>query len=181
MRPTCSLLGCDRRHNARGLCTTHYMRALRAGEIRPLDRSPEARFWAKVQKTDTCWLWMACTGADGYGKFFLGGKRHRSHRVAYVTLVGPIPEGMQLDHLCRVRSCVNPDHLEPVTSAENTRRGLAGALNAEKSECPRGHEYSPENTYAYRGRRNCRTCAHDRGMKFREQRLSPREVGGGAA
>jgi hypothetical protein len=122
------------------------------------------RFWSKVEKTSTCWLWTAGT-CRGYGYFATARKngRHgrslRAHRVAFELLRGPIPNGMQLDHLCRVRGCVNPDHLEVVTGATNTLRGISSpAINARKTHCRRGHEFTPENTYIDCGSRRCKAC-----------------------
>lgn len=87
----------------------------------------EQRFWMKVDRTDTCWLWTASKTRNGYGMFgvSIDGKVTTSpaHRWAYEMLVGPIPTGLQIDHLCRVRHCVNPAHLEPVTGTQNIRRG----------------------------------------------------------
>lgn len=139
------------------------------------------RFWSKVTKTDTCWLWTAYL-RRGYGKIKISNRTVLAHRFAYEMLVGPIPDGLQLDHLCRVRNCVNPAHLEPVTSRENTLRGATpAALNAAKTHCKNGHEYTPENTYLIKptktqpnGARACRTCrraAHSRlTVKRREAR-----------
>lgn len=124
---------------------------------------PEARFWSKVTKTDGCWLWEGSLSHNGYGIFNLtrGEEKRtwRSHRLAYTWLVAPIPEGMQLDHLCRTRRCVNPDHLEVVTEEENKLRGMSVCtLNALKTHCKHGHEFTPENTW-YEGHwRRCRTC-----------------------
>src|ERR1035437_6893898 len=102
-----------------------------------------ARFWAKVDKTEDCWNWTAHTDGMGYGQLAKPGQHGGlvvAHRFAYELLVGPIPEGLQLDHLCRNRACVNPDHLEPVTRRVNILRGVGfGAVNAKKTECPRGH------------------------------------------
>ena len=91
-------------------------------------RTAEDRFWAKVHKTDTCWLWTAGT-LDGYGRFHGGGsyekgtaRQWKAHRFAYTLHHGPIEDGTTLDHLCRVKNCVNPDHLEPVSALENQRR-----------------------------------------------------------
>ena len=118
------------------------------------------RFWAKVDKSGDCWLWTAAVDPRGYGAF--GGPNHRrvfAHRVAYELLKGPIPQGLELDHLCRQPSCVNPDHLEPVTHAENVRRGECGSHQRAKTHCPHGHEYTPENTvHTKEGWRTCRTC-----------------------
>jgi hypothetical protein len=122
-----------------------------------------ARFWAKVQKTPTCWLWTGQIDRHGYGTIKRDGKMRRAHREVFEMEVGPIPEGLQPDHTCRVRHCVNPAHLDPVTSGENTLRGEGpAAQNARKARCDNGHEYTPENTYHQAGRRNCRTCRRDR-------------------
>ncbi len=119
------------------------------------------RFWSKVNKTESCWLWTASINPEGYGKFWVAGKgRLRAHRVAYELVVGPIPEGLQIDHLCRVRHCVNPSHLEPVTHRENLLRGIGiPAVNAKKTHCLRGHPFSGDNLYIEpKGGRRCREC-----------------------
>lgn len=124
------------------------------------------RFWAKVEIGPGCWLWTAAgaRSGNGYGRFHRDGRLLLAHRVAYEWLVGSIPDGLELDHLCRVRACVNPGHLEPVTLRENILRGESpSARNAVKSECPQGHPYDEANTYVDRtGRRHCRTCAKRR-------------------
>lgn len=119
-----------------------------------------ARFWEKVEKTESCWLWTAGKYRNGYGAFWLGGGMRRAHRLAYADAKGTIHPGLELDHLCRVRNCVNPDHLEAVTRLVNTMRGERFGAGAPplKTHCPRGHEYSRENAYVYRGRRQCREC-----------------------
>lgn len=123
-----------------------------------------ARFWKKVNKDAPggCWLWTASCVADGYGQFNKGSKQMvRAHRFAYEACVGPIPDGLTLDHLCRVRGCVNPAHLEPVSMRVNIMRGQSsGAVNARKTHCIHGHEFTPENTQTSqsRGWRRCLTC-----------------------
>lgn len=116
------------------------------------------RFWSKVDKTDGCWEWTASL-VSGYGQFRHNGRIVRAHRFAYEQLVGPVPKGLELDHLCRNRRCVNPAHLEPVTQQENQLRGFGvSGINARKTHCLRGHEYTPENTVRWRRWRNCKTC-----------------------
>jgi hypothetical protein len=133
-------------------------------------KSPLDRFWPKVDRSGTCWLWTSKINNRGYGLFSLNGRMVAAHRVAYELLVGPIPEGHDVDHVrergCVNRHCVNPSHLEPVTHRENLLRGSGfAAVNAAKTHCPRGHEYTPENTYVNPhpdGGRICRTCKRDR-------------------
>lgn len=120
-----------------------------------MNASVEARFWAKVDKTDTCWLWTGAKTKDGYSSFYVGERTDYGHRFAYELLLGPIPSTLQLDHVCRVRHCVRPDHLEAVTQKENLLRGSSDpAINARKSVCPNGHPYDAVT----KGRRYCRTC-----------------------
>lgn len=132
------------------------------------------RFWAKVNKTDTCWLWTASTN-KGYGQIRLGGSSRKmllAHRVAYEMLVGPIPEGLQLDHLCRVTLCVNPKHLEPVTLQENVLRGENFiAKKARQTECLRGHPLSGANLYTdSKGYRKCKICNNESRKRSRRRR-----------
>lgn len=123
---------------------------------RTREDTAERRFWSKVDKSGDCWLWTASIGSDGAGQIWIGTRNRRAYQVAYQWLVGPVPVGMELDHLCRDRRCVNPDHLEPVTHGENIRRGLSGQL---RTVCKRGHELVPPNLYVSPGgKRTCRTC-----------------------
>lgn len=127
---------------------------------------PEAdRFWSKVEKTDSCWLWKGSRGPLGYGHIFWRGQWPAAHRVAYELSVGPIPARLVLDHLCRNPSCVNPAHLEPVTTRENTMRGVGPApRRAAQTHCLRGHELAGDNVYIHKSRRVrvCRTCHRNR-------------------
>lgn len=119
-----------------------------------------ARVMAKVANdaSSGCWLWTGARSSNGgYARVAVGGRNRRAHRVVYELLVGPIPAGLTLDHLCRTPRCVNPDHLEPVTNTENIMRGDGwAARNARKTCCPRGHTY----TVTKRGHRCCYTCAN---------------------
>jgi hypothetical protein len=106
-----------------------------------------------------CWLWEGCLSAGTYGSMLFDGRMQKTHRVAYQLFVGPVPEGMDLDHLCRTRICCNPDHLEPVTRAENLRRSPLMDRNSMRTHCIRGHEFTPENTMTRpNGWRTCREC-----------------------
>lgn len=119
------------------------------------------RIREKFAIEDGCWLWTAHLNHAGYGRVSLEGSMQLAHRAVYTLLVGAIPEGMHLDHLCRVRRCVNPAHLEPVTQRENTLRSTSHiAQIAARQTCPSGHPYTPENLYVSpRGYRVCRTCS----------------------
>lgn len=160
-RPLCSIAGCRRVSRRRAWCGTHYERWRRTGTTDL--PTAEGRFWAKVNKTDACWLWTgAISGGTGYGSCTgQDGTRSSAHRMAFTLIRGEIPAGLVLDHLCRVRACVNPDHLEPVTHRENIRRGAApAAVSAAKGECKNGHPHDERNTYIRpSGQRDCRPCA----------------------
>lgn len=122
----------------------------------PADLSTH-RFWSRVDATGDCWEYVGGHSSDGYGSYGSNG----AHRFAWTLLVGPIPNRMELDHLCRNVRCVNPDHLELVSHRTNVLRGRGmGARNARKTHCPKGHPYDESNTYLYpRGGRGCLTCA----------------------
>ena len=125
-----------------------------------MDESTSRRFWAKVWKTEGCWFWTASVDRNGYGQFRLGTRTVKAHRAAYEELIGAMPEGLEPDHLCRQRRCVNPAHIEMVSHRENILRGLApSAVHARKKCCPKGHAYDEANTrITPDGKRICRTC-----------------------
>lgn len=116
------------------------------------------RFHSKIELGNNgCHNWVASKDRDGYGWFWNGVKNTRTHRFSYELYKGQIPKGLVIDHLCKNTSCVNPDHLEVVTSGENTRRGVN--YHGTKTHCKNGHEFTPENTYVRpKGYRTCRKC-----------------------
>lgn len=143
-------------------------------ETKALTPEIEARFWRRVDKSKSCWEWHS-DGSKGYGRFALYGRMEQAHRVAWELVKGPIPSGMQIDHICRNRLCVNPDHLEPVTAKVNYLRGVGvGAINARKTTCHRGHPLAGDNICQTElPRRKCRECRNLRARakyrRFREQ------------
>jgi len=172
---TCKIEGCERTKWARGWCRTHYARWYKHGDtsanLMP-DRvygTPEERFWPKVDASGDCWEWTGAKGKNGYGVFSVPGRNVRAHRFAWETLVGPIGEELVIDHLCKNRGCVNPDHLDTVTPKENYLRGANPcAVNARKTHCKRNHEFTPENTYIDpNGYRQCRSCNRERNTEGR--------------
>lgn len=177
----CTIEGCDNVAKSRGWCWKHYDRWTRHGDPRkegprgdrrwsaPTD--PVESFWSRVDRTTGCWYWIAYrTARGGYGKFNMGpGETTLAHRISYQWLIGPIPDGMVLDHLCVTPACVRPDHLEPVTVAENSRRAAKSRL---RTHCQRGHEIAGDNAYATsNGGRGCRTCLNA-GQRERRRRAN---------
>lgn len=170
---TCAVDGCERPAERRQWCNAHYRRWLRhgnpvAGRVAEQTGSPTERFWAKVDKSGDCWIWTGYLTPRGYGTYTFGSGPNAmwasTHRLAYELLVGPIPDGLELDHLCRNPPCCNPAHLEPVTGAENMRR-------TRKIRCIRGHLQEGDNVYVSpRGARQCREC-----MNLREAARPPRK------
>lgn len=128
----------------------------------------EDRFWSHVQRgaADQCWPWLAYLDGNGYGRF----SAHRAHRFAYEAVVGPIPAGLQLDHLCRNRACVNPAHMEIVTNRENQLRRPDVITARTRAVCPHGHTLSPEIIYVRpNGRPECRVCKRAAVRRWRER------------
>ena len=132
-----------------------------------------------------CWIWMGADNGDqGYGRVYLGGKSYRAHRLMYELIKGKVPGGLDLDHLCRVRCCVNPAHLEPVTNLENLLRGEhIGVATSRRGFCKNGHARTSSNLRYYEGRYFCRECERVRALRRRRRRMVPdcaagREGGG---
>lgn len=189
---TCSADGCDRPAHARGWCTKHYQqwrqrqlelqpgyrppttRCEECGQEKPPTATALQRCWAKVdtygpvarEELGPCWVWLGAQNDVGYGSVRIDDRARLVHRLFYQALVGPIPAGLHLDHLCRVPWCVRPDHLEAVTPQVNVLRGQGPtAQRARQTHCIHGHEFTPENTYfrpSGEGKRNCKQCARDR-------------------
>jgi hypothetical protein len=131
---------------------------------------PIERFWAKtISGENGCIVWKGSISTSGYGRITLNGKPKQAHRFSFEQANGPIPEGLQIDHVCRNRACVNPDHLRLVTSKQNTlaNSNSPSAINARKSHCPRGHIFTPENTSIPKSNphRRCKACDRERSRR----------------
>lgn len=170
-KSTCSIQGCEKKAKRKGWCSMHYSRWLNHGSTEPNFRSlslaPVERFLLRIEIDSAgCWIWQGALDDSGYAVFKHDDQK-RGHRWSYEHFKGPIPAGLQLDHLCRVRRCVCPDHLEAVDVRTNVRRGQGPtALHAAQTHCIRGHEFTPENTYLNRTKyglsRTCRACRRER-------------------
>lgn len=176
--PGCLIEGCTATHHGRGLCHRHYSAAARSGTLtqhgpvaRP-HRDPAERFFEKVDTAGPCWERRDGINDQGYGRFYAGPgapqKDVYAHRWAYEHLVGPIPEGLTLDHLCRNLICVNPDHLDPVTVGENARR------MGQRIWCASGRHRLDETAIVRpTGKRYCGECGRERSRKRTKTSIRP--------
>lgn len=137
----------------------------------------EVAFLRHVTKTETCWIWTGSFADKGYGVIFRNGRRIRAHALSYKLYVGPLVDGLVIDHLCRNHACVNPSHLEQVTSGVNTLRGFgAPAKNKRKTHCSKGHPYDEKNTLIHQKGRACRICWNTASEVSRRKAGIPRRV-----
>jgi hypothetical protein len=139
-----------------------------------LTRTPEERFWSKVENDGDCLVWTAYRDQRGYGVFGVGGRKtKKAHRVSWEWANGPIPEGIEIHHTCKNRACVNVGHLQAVTRLEHGHLdGFAyNAVKAmrAKTHCTRGHELTDENTYRHKGTRYCRKCKAQRQKEYADR------------
>lgn len=134
MKPTriCSFDSCERKHYAHGLCRGHYAQEKRSQDLKPLRSqiTPEQRFIAKVRKTGSCWEWVGSIGSHGYGQFTVDGRMVLAHRFSWELANGLIPDGMDIDHRCSNRKCVNPGHLRVTTRAQNLQHRQGAQTNS---------------------------------------------------
>ncbi len=134
--------------------------------------TPDERFWIRVDASGDCWEWTGSCNRGGYGNFSVKGVPINAHRYAWSSLIGPIPPKAVVDHMCRNRRCVNPDHLRIVSQRENIMSGYSPKALVHRSDrCIRGHLFTPANTgrYAYGGRR-CRQCRREHEARLSAER-----------
>lgn len=173
----CKIEKCSKPHDARGYCNTHYAYMLRNNKLPP-KISLEEKFWERVVKTNTCWNWIGYITSTGYGLIKYEKNTIHAHRLSLSIHNIELKKDLVIDHLCRNRKCVNPNHLEQVSLRENTLRGYgAPAVNKRKKECLNGHSFDEKNTFHTKiGTRQCRTCRKIRSnfyssLKNRDQSL----------
>lgn len=137
------------------------------------DRRLVDRFLSKIAlDAEGHWIWTACKTKRGYGQMRVTGKTIAAHRVSYEMHYGPIPAEMEIDHLCRITACVNPQHLEAVTHAENVARGRVGHIQRTQTHCVNGHAFDSDNTVArIDGSRGCRQCMRERSARWRNENI----------
>lgn len=155
----CSIHDCQNRDWARGYCHKHLARFYKYSDPNYTKPSFQGKFWSKVSRSGGCFEWTSSLTSDGYGKVWDGSKTRLAHRVAYEFANGKIPNGLEIDHLCRNRRCVNPDHLEAVTAKINSQRSLSvSGVNFRKTHCQKGHVFDQVNK---NGHKICTQCRRD--------------------
>ena len=174
---TCSIRGCPGTVFGRGWCRKHYGRWQRHGDpefmVRMVGISTSERILRSIAvDSNGCWLWQRCIGSNGYPSTNIGGKTLWAHRVSYEAFVGPIPKGLELDHLCRTPACVNPGHLEIVTHTENLRR-----VRGQKTHCKNGHPLSSDNLFFRKKKsgvtqRLCKICLKASNRRYEARKRS---------
>lgn len=181
---TCSVEGCTRRARCRGWCKPHYERWRIRGTLDPyVPPTTEERFLSSFTVVESgCWLWTGEISHNGYGRHVIARHagtnnpvRQQAHVFSYERFVGPVPAGYHVDHLCHVRNCVNPLHLEAVTPRENNLRSASpSAQNARKTHCSQGHPLSGDNVFILRARPRSRGCRECRRLASERYRLRNR-------
>src|SRR6266498_3719295 len=188
---TCSENGCDRPARKRGLCNTHYERQRLAGVFKIQERDPVIRLWSRIDKNGPvptyrpdlgpCWIWQGAT-TSGYGRVYFDGRLQPVHHVVWFLTIGAFPDGRQADHLCRVRACCRPYHIEPVTQRINLMRGASPAAGyARRSHCAAGHplEGPDADVYIHPDHptwRHCRKCRRKASAKSQRKNRQARIV-----
>jgi HNH endonuclease len=181
----CRVEGCESRlRGGLGYCSKHYQRLKKLGPdhvlVQPVTTGPDDdRFWAKVDKSagdQECWPWRGKIEWTGYGRIWWNGKDESAHRVSYILTHGHIPKTLTIDHICKNRACQNPAHLRAVTHRENNLASSSrAAINAAKTHCKWGHEFTDANTYlTKRGQRHCRACIARRNAEAVERKRQRR-------
>ena len=170
---TCSIPDCASPHRAKGLCNRHYLQEWSKRHPRPVrpPRTDIERFMSKMPalvNENECWIWGGAK-TNGYGRFTVDGRLLMAYRWFYEYTIGPIPDGLVIDHLCNNPPCVNTRHLKPCTQRENVLRSESlTAKLATRTHCPAGHSYDSENTYTSKtGARACRECSRTRTRAWR--------------
>jgi hypothetical protein len=178
-RPACAVDECGVAAYANGYCGRHYRLLRKYGK--PYGPTEEDRFWPKVDTSagpDECWPWAATRRPDGYGLFRFDGRMGRAHRFSHLRFIGPIPDGYEVDHLCKNPPCVNPAHLEAVPPIVNNYRSDSWAGRHQRAtHCPQGHPFDDANTYRPpSGGRQCRTCRRHHRRAAEARSRARREV-----
>jgi hypothetical protein len=173
VKKPCSIENCENLTHGRGWCKKHHQQWRKTGNPIPnIMRTGDdfARVNYNLDKSGDCWVWKRRPNDKGYGRTWIKGVQTYVHRYMYEQLVGKIPTGLELDHLCRNRACANPSHLEPVTHSINVSRGLIVTKKLSRTSCGNRHELTDDNTYIWKDYKMCRKCRHINKINFRQKR-----------